>query len=124
MSTSNTAVQYVDALQELTEAVLAELRAEGEAGTRFSQRLIDEAQVAQQRALALLRRLAEQPTDVAGNIAAWVEAAAQAQAQTLDFARAWFEGLLRAGEERRARLEAIAAATRRLYGLPVAPTAG
>ncbi len=119
MSTSQAAVRYVDALQELAEAVLAEIRAEGEEGARFSQRLLDEAQVAQQRALTLLRRLAEQPLDVAGNVAAWVEATAQAQAQAIDLTRAWFEGLLRAGEERRARLEKIAAATRRLYGLPV-----
>jgi hypothetical protein len=119
MSTSQAAVRYVDALQELAEAVLAEIRAEGEEGARFSQRLLDEAQVAQQRALTLLRRLAEQPLDVAGNVAAWVEATAQAQAQAIDLTRAWFEGLLRGGEERRARLEKIAAATRRLYGLPV-----
>jgi phosphate uptake regulator len=121
MSTSQAAVRYVDALQELVEAVLAEIRAEGEEGARFSQRLLDEAQVAQQRALTLLRRLAEQPMDVAGNVAAWVEATAQAQAQAIDLTRAWFEGLLRGGEERRARLAKIAAATRRLYGLPVTP---
>jgi phage protein D len=119
MAAAQATVRYVDTLQELAEAVLAELRAEGEEGARLSQRLLDEAQVAQQRALTLLRRLAEQPMDVAGNAAAWMEAAAQAQAQALDFTRAWFEGLLRAGEERRVRLETIAAAIRRLYGLPV-----
>ncbi len=121
MSTSPAAVRYVDALQELAEAVLAAVRAEGEEGARFSQRVLDETQVAQQRTLTLLRRLAEQPTDVAGNVAAWVEATAQTQAQAVDLTRAWFEGLLRGSEERRARLEQIAAATRRLYGLPGTP---
>ena len=95
--------RYFDALAAANDVTADALRATGATFVQTSQRLLDETQQAQRRTLELTRRLVENPADVAGNVAAVIEANAEAQARAFGLTREWFD----AAPERRAEAERI-----------------
>ncbi len=120
MPATDSATRYVDALSETYDVLLDAARAAGEARQRIAQRLFDEAEKAQQRTIALVRRVAENPVDFAGNGTALIEAAADAQAQALGLTRAWLEATPETGEQARTRLERFTRANQELVRAAVA----
>lgn len=120
MPATESATRYVDALSETYDVLLDAARAAGEARQRIAQRLFDEAEKAQQRTINLVRRVAENPADFAGNGTAVIEAAADAQAQALGLTRAWIEVTPQTGEQARARVERFARANQELMRAAVA----
>ncbi len=120
MTATESTTRYLDALQTASEAALEGLKAAREERARFADRLYGEIETAQRRTLEVARRIVEQPTDFAGNWVALLDAQAQAQAQTLDLTRAWWEGFTGARAERRARFEKVWSANREAVNAGVA----
>jgi hypothetical protein len=110
MSITDSATRYFDALAEAQTALLDAARAAGSNQLSIQQRLMTEVQTAQRRNLELARRVAEQPTDIAGNVSAFIEATGEAQNQTLNVARLLIEGAPEARTETRAQFERISKA--------------
>lgn len=110
MSIADSATRYFDALAEAQTALLDAARAAGSNQLSVQQRLMTELQTAQRRNLELARRVAEQPTDIAGNVSAFIEATGEAQNQTLNVARLLIEGAPEARSEARAQFERISKA--------------
>ncbi len=120
--TAESTNRYVDALETAAGAVLDDLKAAREERARFADRLYTEMATAQRRNLGVMRRFADQPTDVAGNWVALIDAQVQAQAQAFELGRAWFEDLTSTGAQRRARLEKVWNANREAMAAGVAAT--
>jgi hypothetical protein len=120
MSTASAAARYFDALAAAQDAVIDAVRVAGAANARRAQLLLDETQSAQRRALDLGRRLTENPSDFAGNLAAVIEATAEAQSRALSFSRAWFEGAPETQDQARELFERLTRANQELAGAGMA----
>ena len=103
MPTTEATTRYFDALATVNDVTAEAIRTTGATFVRASARLLDETQQAQRRTLELTRRLVENPADITGNVAAVIEANAEAQAQAFGLTREWLD----AAPERRAEAERI-----------------
>lgn len=110
MTDTQTTTQYVDALTAAYEVMLDAMRANSTTAVRFSQRVLDETQEAQKRAFGVARRMAENPTDLAGNVSALIEANAESQSQAIALAREWIETASSRREQARELVERSAKA--------------
>ena len=104
---TDTATRYVDAVAAAYSVLLDAVRTAGTTNVRLSRRLLDETERAQRRALGVARRIAENPTDLAGNVNAVIEATAEAQSQVLDLTRSLFENAPEAREQARVQFERL-----------------
>jgi hypothetical protein len=120
MPITDSATRYFDALAEAQTALMDAARSAGANQLTLSQRLIEELQLAQRRSLDLARRIAEQPTDIAGNVSALIEATGEAQTQALNLSRFWIEGTPDARTEARAQFERIAKANQEVVSAALA----
>jgi hypothetical protein len=120
MPIADSAAHYFDALAEAQTAMLDAARTAGASQLTLQQRLMTEVQTAQRRSLELARRVAEQPTDIAGNVSAFIEATGEAQSQTLNVARLLIEGAPEARADIRTQFERISKANQEVITAAVA----
>lgn len=120
MPIADSATRYFDALAEAQTALLDAARTAGASQLTLQQRLVAELQTAQRRNLELVRRVAEQPADIAGNISAFIEATGEAQSQALNVARLLIEGTPEARTEARAQFERISKANQEVVSAAIA----
>jgi DNA anti-recombination protein RmuC len=112
-TTQKTAVdKYFDALTESYDAIIEAIKMGNERGYRISNNLLAEAQKGQREAVELGKKLADDPTDVAGAYRAMMESATKAQGRTLEFARQVFDELSQSRDETRQVWEKVFAAQR------------
>lgn len=114
MALSETTSRYFEALAEVQGAIFDAARAAGQNQLGVQQRLAEEFQAAQQRNLELSRRVAEQPADLPGNVAAFIEMLGEAQSQALGVTRLLIEGAPEAQAEARNQFERVSKANREL----------
>lgn len=117
---TDTTTRYAEAFTASYDVLLDAVRAAGATSLGVTQQLLDEAQQAQRRNLALTRRVIENPADVAGNVNAFIEASAEAQTQALTLTRGWIERAPERTAEARALAERYAKANQELAGAAVA----
>jgi hypothetical protein len=117
---TDSTARYFDALAEAQTALIDAARNAGAGQIAFSERLLDEAQTAQKRSLELVRRVAEQPADIAGNLTAVIEATGDAQSQAFGLTRLFMEGVPDARAQARTQLERIAKANQEVMRTAIA----
>jgi hypothetical protein len=120
MPITESAPQYLDAIAEAQSTLLDAARAAGARQIELQQRLMDEMQAAQRRTVDLARRMVEHPADFAGNVSALIEAAGEAQARALQFARLAIEGTPEGRAEVRTRLDRITKANQEVVRSSIA----
>jgi hypothetical protein len=113
MAKTQTAVdRYFDALTESYDAIIDAIKAGNERGYRISNNLLAEAQRGQRESVELGKKLAEDPTDVAGFYRALMESSTKAQGRTLELARQMFDELSESRTEGREVFEKVIKAQR------------
>jgi len=108
----NSVDKYFDALTESYDAIIEAIKMGNERGFRISNNLLAEAQKGQREAVEVGKRLAEDPTDLAGAYRAMMESATKAQGRTLEFARQVFDELSQSRDESRQVWEKVFTAQR------------
>ena len=108
----NAVDKYFDALTESYDAIIEAIKMGNERGYRISNNLLAEAQKGQRESVELGKKLADDPTDVAGAYRAMMESATKAQGRTLEFARQVFDELSQSRDESRQVWEKVFTAQR------------
>ncbi len=109
-TTKGLADRILDALGEVSQAVIERVKAGNERAGRVAGAFIREVEWAQTEAIGLGRQFVTSPTDVLGNSGVLYQKSIEAQERAFDFGRQWIDEMATATRETRGAVERIARA--------------
>ena len=104
--------KLVDALNEVSDAVIDRMRAANDRRHRLSTAFIEQAQESRRDTFQLAKKWAEAPFDLFGLYGSVVQTTTKAQGRALDAARQWFGEIADAQKETRETLRRVFNANR------------